>query len=117
MGRIAGIMVLAGMIISVAGSVLENDNLKLSGYLIVLIIATLAGYRYLKFSVTTPVREIAGTCIELKRLPTHYVFSFRTGSGIYAGQASLKEGANVHKGDRVRLKIKGPVILEIKKAG
>lgn len=115
MGKLAGIMVLAGMVMSVSGSFLGNDNLRISGYLILLIIATLAGYRYLRFYATTPVSEIAGTCIELKRLPTHYVISFRTGTGIYSGQASLKIGGTVNKGDRVSLKIKGPVILEINK--
>ncbi|MFA4884647.1 MAG: hypothetical protein WC601_02500 [Desulfotomaculaceae bacterium] len=115
MGRLAGIAVLVGMIMSVTGSFLGNNNLKVSGYLMLLIIATLAGYRYLKFSATTPVSEIAGTCIDLKRLPTHYVLSFRTGSGIYSGQAALKVGSNISKGDSVTLKIKGPVILEINK--
>lgn len=115
MGKLAGIAVLTGMIISVTGSFLGNDQLKISGYLILLIIATLAGYRYLKFYGTTPVNEIAGTCIDMKRLSTHYVLSFRTGSGIYSGQANLKVGSNISKGDRVSLKIKGPVILEINK--
>ncbi len=115
MGKLAGIAVLTGMIISVTGSFLGNDQLKISGYLILLVIATLAGYRYLRFSTTTPVSEIAGTCVDMKRLSTHYVLSFRTGSGIYSGQANLKVGSNINKGDRVSLKIKGPVILEINK--
>ncbi|NLI14340.1 hypothetical protein [Pelotomaculum propionicicum] len=115
MGKLAGIAVLAGMIISVTGSFLGNENLKISGYLILLVIATLAGYRFLRFSATTPVIEITGTCIDLKKLPTHYTLSLRTGVGIYSGQANLKVAGDINKGDKLSLKVKGPVILEAKK--
>lgn len=113
--RLTGIAVLAGLVISVTGSILENENLKLSGIILLLVIATLAGYRFLKFSALTPTRTIYGTCIGLKRLSTYYEFSFRTSTGVYNGQASLKIGNDLKIGDRVELVIKGPVILEIRK--
>ncbi len=115
MGKLAGIAVIAGMIISVTGSFLGNENLKFSGYLILLIIATLAGYHFLRFSASTPVNEITGTCVDIKKLSTHYIMSLRTGAGIYSGQANLKVAGNINKGDKVSLKVKGPVILEAKK--
>lgn len=113
--RITGIAVLAGLVISVTGTILENENMKLAGIVILLVIATLAGYRFLKFSVFTPTSNITGTCIGLKRLPTYYELTFRTGTGVYSGQASLKTGDGLKIGDRVNLLIKGPVILEIRK--
>lgn len=113
--RITGIAVLAGLVISVTGTILENENMKLAGIVTLLVIATLAGYRFLKFSVFTPTSNINGTCIGLKRLPTYYELTFRTGTGVYSGQASLKTGNGLKIGDRVNLLIKGPVILEIRK--
>ena len=113
--KLTGIAVLAGLVISVTGSILENESIKLAGIVILLVIATLAGYRFLKFSLLTPTSNITGTCIGLKRLPTYYELSFRTVTGVYTGQAGLKAGAEVKMGDRVKLLIKGPVILEIHK--
>ena len=113
--RIGGIAVLAGLIISVAGSVIENQDLKITGVLILLITATVAGYRFLKFQLTTPSTDFVGICIERKRLSSYYVLSFITGGEIYSGRASLKMGEGVKIGERVRLKVKGPVILEIDK--
>jgi hypothetical protein len=113
--RVGGIAVLAGLIISVAGSVIENQDLKITGVLILLITATVAGYRFLKFQLTTPSTDFVGICIERKRLSSYYVLSFRTGGEIYSGRASLKMGEGVKIGERVRLKVKGPVILEIDK--
>jgi hypothetical protein len=113
--KLTGIAVLTGLIVSVTGSVLENENMKLAGIIILLMIATLAGYRFLKFSALTPTSNITGTCIGLKRLSTYYELSFRTGAGVYSGQASLKLGNELKIGDRVSLLIKGPVILEINK--
>ena len=113
--RIGGIAVLAGLIISVAGSVIENQDLKITGVLILLITATVAGYRFLKFQLTTPSTDFVGICIVRKRLSSYYVLSFRTGGEIYSGRASLKMGEGVKIGERVRLKVKGPVILEIDK--
>ncbi len=113
--KLAGIAVLAGLVISVTGTILENENMKLAGILTLLVIASLAGYRFLKFSVFTPTSNITGTCIGLKRLPTYYELTFRTGTGVYSGQAALKIGNGLKIGDRVNLLIKGPVILEIRK--
>jgi hypothetical protein len=113
--KLTGIAVLSGLIISVTGSILENENMKLAGIIILLVIATLAGYRFFKFSALTPTSNITGTCIGLKRLSTYYELSFRTGAGVYSGQASLKLGNGLKIGDRVSLLIKGPVILEITK--
>jgi len=111
--RIGGIAVLAGLIISVVGSVIENPDLKITGVLILLITATVAGYRFLKFHLTTPSIDLVGICIERKRLSSYYVISFRTGGEIYSGRASLKMGERVKIGEKVRLKVKGPAILEI----
>lgn len=112
--RMAGIVVLAGLILSVAGAVMENQDLKTTGVLILLITATIAGYRFLKFQLTTPTSDFVGICIERKRLSSHYILSFRTGGvEIYSGRASLKMGEGVKTGERVRLKVKGPAILEI----
>jgi hypothetical protein len=69
----------------------------------------------LKFQLTTPSTDFVGICIERKRLSSYYVLSFRTGGEIYSGRASLKMGEGVKIGERVRLKVKGPVILEIDK--
>jgi hypothetical protein len=113
--RLAGTAVLAGLVISVIGSILDNENMKLTGVVILLVIATLASYRFFKFSILTPTSNIVGTCVGLKRLSTYYDLSFRTGAGIYSGQASLKIGNDLKIGDRVSLVIKGAVILEIHK--
>ncbi len=113
--KITGVAVLAGLVISVTGSILVNENMKLAGILMLLVIATLAGYRFLKFSVLTPTSDIIGTCIGLKRFPTYYELSFRTNTGVYSGQARPKIGGGVKIGDRVKLVVKGPVILEINK--
>lgn len=113
--KMTGLAVLTGLIISVTGSILNNKSMETAGIVILLVIATLAGYRFLKFSVLTPTSDIVGTCIGLKRLPTYYELSFRTGTGVYSGQASLKTGSDLKVGDRVKLVVKGPVILEIHK--
>lgn len=113
--KLTGIAVLAGLVISVTGSILENENMKMAGIVMLLVIATLAGYRFLKFSVLTPTSNIIGTCIGLKRFPTYYELSFRTSTGVYNGQASPQIGSELKIGDRVKLVIKGPVILEIYK--
>ena len=113
--KITGIAVLAGLAISVTGSILVNENMKLAGIVILLVIATLAGYRFLKFSALTPTSNIIGTCIGLKRYSTYYELSFRTSTGVYNGQARLQIGSEHKIGDRVKLVIKGPVILEIHK--
>ncbi|MDD4335215.1 MAG: hypothetical protein PHY77_06370 [Desulfotomaculaceae bacterium] len=113
--KVTGLAVLAGLVISVTGSILVNENMKLAGIVMLLVIATLAGYRLLKFSVLTPTSNIIGTCIGLKRFPTYYELSFRTNAGIYNGQARPQICSELKIGDRVKLVIKGPVILEIYK--
>ena len=114
--RVAGVAVLAGLILSVVGSVIEHSDLKTSGVLILLITATIFGYRFLKFHVTTPISDFEGICIERKHLSSYYILSFRTGGAeIYSGRASLKMGKQVKMGERVKLKVKGPAILEISK--
>jgi hypothetical protein len=113
--KLAGIAVLAGLVISLAGSILENESMKLTGVLTLLVIATLAAYRFFKFTVLTPTTKISGTCIGIKRLLTYYELSFRTGAGVYNGQASLKIFSDLKIGDKVSLVTKGPVILEIHK--
>jgi hypothetical protein len=113
--RLAGISVLAGLVISFIGSILDNESMKLTGIIILLVIATLASYRFLKFTVLTPTSNITGTCVGIKRLSTHYDLSFRTGTGLYSGQANLKIGNDLKIGDKASLVVKGPVILEIHK--
>jgi len=113
--KIAGIAVLAGLVISFTGSILEDENMKLAGVIILLVIATLAAYRFFKFTILTPTTKISGTCIGIKHLLTYYELSFRTGAGVYNGQASLNIFNDLKIGDRVSLVIKGPVILEIHK--
>jgi hypothetical protein len=113
--RLTGILVLAGLVISFIGSILDHEGMKLTGIIILLVIATLASYRFLKFTVLTPTSNINGTCVGVKRLSTHYDLSFRTGTGLYTGQADLKIGNDLKIGDRASLVIKGPVILEIHK--
>ncbi|MDD2554599.1 MAG: hypothetical protein PHP51_08515 [Desulfotomaculaceae bacterium] len=113
--KLTWIAVLAGMVISVAGSILVNENMKLAGIVILLVIATLAGYRFFKLSVLTPTSNIIGTCIGLKRYPTYYDLSFQTSAGVYNGQARPQICNELKIGDRVKLVIKGPVILELNK--
>ena len=113
--KLAGIAVLAGLVISFTGSILENENMKLTGFVILLVIATLAAYRFFKFSLLTPTTKISGTCIGIKRQLTYYELSFRTGAGVYNGQANLKIVNDLRIGDKVSLVIKGPVIMEIHK--
>lgn len=114
--KITGLAVLAGLILSVAGSVLGYENIKVTGNLLLLIIATVAGYRFLKFYAMNPTREFTGTCIEQKRFPSHYILSFRTGSiGLYSGRAGLELGDKIKMGETARVKVKGQVILEIDK--
>lgn len=114
--KTAGIIVLTGLILSVAGFVVGYENIKIAGNLILLITATIAGYRFLKFYATTPTSEFVGTCIEQKRFPSHYILSFRAGAaGMYSGRAGLQLGDQIKMGERARVKVKGPVILEINK--
>jgi hypothetical protein len=113
--KLAGIAVLAGLVISLTGSVLDNESIKLAGIIILLVIATLAAYRFFKFTLLTPTTKISGTCIGIKRQLTYYELSFRTGTGVYNGHASLKIINDLKIGDRVSLVIKGPVIQEIVK--
>ncbi|MCL6634790.1 MAG: hypothetical protein K6T29_03345 [Peptococcaceae bacterium] len=112
--KLAGPMVLAGLILSVAGSVMEREEIKITGTLVLLIIATVAGYRFLKFHAMNPTREFIGTCIEQKKFPVHYILTFRTGSaGVYSGRAGLQLGEKVKMGETFRIKVKGNIILEI----
>lgn len=114
--KIAGFVVLTGLILSVAGALIGHENIKITGNLILLITATIAGYRFLKFYAITPTSEFVGTCIEQKRFSSHYILSFRAGgAGMYSGRAGLKLGEKIKMGERARIKMKGPVILEITK--
>ncbi len=113
--RIAGVVVLLGLVLSVVGAILGNENIKTTGVLVLLITATVAGYRFLKFYVSHPTQELVGICTDQKRLSSHYVLTFRTGAGIYSGQANLKLGAAIRVGEKARLKVKGHIITEIGK--
>lgn len=116
MEKITGLVVVAGLFLSVAGAVMGYENIKNSGNLILLVIATVAGYRYLKFHATTPTSEFVGTCLEQKRFSTHYVITFRAGgAGKYSGRAAIKLGEQIKMGERARVKVKGPLIIEINK--
>lgn len=114
--KFTGIVILAGIVLSVYGAVINREDLKITGVVVLLTIATVAFYRYLKFYALTPTRELTGICLEHKRIASHYILSFKTGSGeVYAGRAGLQLGENIKLGERARLKVKGPVILEINK--
>jgi len=114
--KLTGLAVLTGLILSVAGAVMNHENIKLTGNLFLLVIATVAGYRFIKFHALNPTREFTGTCVEQKRLPTHYLLTFRTGgAGLYSGRAGLGLGEKIKMGDTARVKVKGQVILEINK--
>jgi len=115
--KLTGILILGGIILSVTGSVIDNDSYEIAGVLL-LTIATLAGYRYLKFYALTPTRELTGICLEQKRFSSYYLLSFRVGGAeVYTGRANLQLGEKIKLGERANLKVKGPVILEINKTG
>lgn len=114
--KIAGVAVLTGLLLSVVGAVMGYEDIKTAGNLMLLIIATVAGYRYLKFYATTPTGEFLGTCIEQKRFSSHYILTFKTGgTGTYSGRAGLQTGDKIKIGEKARVKVKGNVILEIYK--
>ncbi len=113
--KIGGIAVLAGLVLAVAGSFLVNENLKITGILILLFTATIAGYRFIKFSITVPTVDVIGKCVEKKQHTSYYIVSFRTGNGVISGQASLKNGDLIKVGEKAKLKVKGPLIIEINK--
>lgn len=114
--KMAGILILAGLVLSVAGSLLGHEDLKMTGTLVLLLTATVAGYRLLKFYVLTSTSEFTGICLEQKRFPSHYLLSFRAGgTEVYSGRASLLLGEKIKMGEKARVKMKGPVILELEK--
>ncbi len=116
--KIAGLTVLTGLILSVAGAVVDNENMKTTGNLVLLVIATMAGYYYLRYYVRNPVREFSGTCIEQKPFSTYYVLSFRIGNGgIYTGRASSRTSKKVKIGDKAKIRVKGKFILDVNKIG
>jgi len=115
MQKIGGIAVLVGLILAVVGSLLVNENLRMTGILILLFTATIAGYRFIKFSITVPTMDVIGTCVDKKQLTSYYIISFRTGNGVISGQASLKNGSSIEIGEKAKLKVKGPLIIEINK--
>ncbi len=114
--KIAGVTVLTGLVLSVVGAVIGNENMKTTGNLVLLIIATIAGYYYLRYYVRNPVREFSGTCIEQKPFSAYYILSFRIGGGgIYTGRASPRMSEKVKIGDKAKIKVKGKFILEVNK--
>lgn len=114
--KLVGLIVLAGLILSVAGSIMSYESIKITGNLVLLITATIAGFMFIRFYVMTPINEFVGTCIEQKRFFSHYILTFRSGgSGIYSGRAGLQLGEKIKIGDKVKVKVKGQNILEINK--
>lgn len=114
--RLIGIFILTGMIMSVFGSITYNENMQRTGVLLLLAMITIIVYRYLKFYALNPIKEFTAICLEQKKLPSHYEIKFRViGADTYEGQARLELGEQIKLGDRVKLKVKGPVILEFTK--
>lgn len=112
--KLAGIIVIMGLILSVVGEFMNANQIKTYGILLLLATATVAGIRYIRFYLNNPVVEFEGVCIEYKRLPTHCVLSIRTGwSDVYYGQAGLKTGAGIKVGDKIKVKVRGRYILEV----
>lgn len=111
--KLAGIVVIIGLILSVAGEVINSNQIKTYGILLLLATVTVAGIRFIRFYLTNPVVELEGVCIEYKPLSTHCVIAIRTGwSDVYYGQASLKTGAGIKVGDKIKVKVRGRYILE-----
>lgn len=113
--KLAGIIVISGLILAVVGEVVNSNQIKIYGILLLLATVTVAGIRFIRFYLTNPVVELDGVCIEHKRFPTHCVISIRTGwSDVYYGQASLKTAAGIKVGDKIQVKVRGRYILEAK---
>jgi hypothetical protein len=111
--KLAGIIVITGLILAVSGEIINSSQMRTYGILILLATVTVAGIRFFRFHLTNPAVELVGVCIEYKRLATHCVLSIRTGwSDVYYGQASLKTGAGIKAGDKIRVKVKGRYIIE-----
>ncbi len=114
--KIAGIIIMSGLILSVTGSIVGHETIKTAGNLTLLITIIVAGFMFLRYYITTPVIEFSGTCIEQKRYFSHYKITFRSGSsGIFSGRASLHLGENIKIGDKAKVKVKGQSILQLKK--
>jgi hypothetical protein len=111
--KLAGIIVISGLVLSVTGEIINSNQIRTYGILLLLGMVTVAGIRFIRFHFTNPAIELVGVCIENKRLSTHCVLSIRTGwSDVYYGQASLKTGAGIKVGDKIKVKVKGRYILE-----
>ncbi|MGI6493166.1 MAG: hypothetical protein GX949_00575 [Peptococcaceae bacterium] len=114
--RFVGVFVFLGLVLAVGGEIANSDPIMSAGLLLLLVTATAAGIKYLRFHLTTPVFELSGVVTEYKSLPTYCILSLRTGlSDVYYGQASRKTGAGIKVGDRIQVKVKGKYILEAKK--
>ncbi|TEB06839.1 hypothetical protein Psch_00372 [Pelotomaculum schinkii] len=112
--KLAGIIVILGLILSVVGEFINSNQIRTYGILLLLATVTVAGIRYIRFHLHNPAVEFEGVCIEYKRLSTHCVLSIRTGwSDVYYGQASLKTGAGIKVGDKIKVKVRGRYILEV----
>ncbi|MDD4237118.1 MAG: hypothetical protein PHT62_00985 [Desulfotomaculaceae bacterium] len=112
--KFAGIIVILGLILSVVGEIINSNQIRTYGILLLLATASVAGIRFIRFYLTNPEVELGGVCIEHKRLPTHCVLSIRTGwSEVYYGQASLKTCAGIKVGDKIKVKVRGRHILAV----
>lgn len=112
--KLAGIIVVSGLILSVVGEIINSNQIRNYGILLLLATVTVAGIRFIRFRLTNPVVEFEGVCIEYKRLSTHCVIAIRTGwSDVYYGQASLKTGEGIKTGDKIKVKVRGRYILEV----
>jgi len=111
--KLAGLAVVSGLILSVGGEIINSNQIKTAGILLLLATVTMAGIRFIRFHLNNPEVELVGVCIERKRLPSHFMLSIRTGwSEVYYGQASLKTGDGIKVGDKVKVKVRGKYILE-----
>ncbi|MCL6638136.1 MAG: hypothetical protein K6T80_00465 [Firmicutes bacterium] len=115
-GRIASLAVLAAMIISFIGAGFGQERLKTAGNLSLLVIATVAGYHFLKFYLLNPVREFHGVCLNKNKSQNGYLLTFKTVSGgLVSGESSQAVGDKIKIGDRAMVKAKGRYIIDLEK--
>jgi len=115
-GRLISLAVLAGMILSFAGAAFGQEKLKNIGNLSLLVIATIAGYHFLRFQLLNPAREITGVCLNKVRFGSGCRITFKTGSGeLFTGESGPAQGGKIKIGEKARFKVKGCNIVEIEK--
>jgi hypothetical protein len=115
-GRLISLTVLAGMLLSFVGAAFGHENLKTIGNLTLLVVATIAGYHFLRFQLLNPVHEVTGVCLNKTRSGSGYRFTVKTGRGeLFNGESGEAQGEKIKIGEKCRFKVKGSNIVEIEK--